>query len=207
MLSPTIYCSTACFPAKTVKMPQLQFSKNSPSLNTSLSINNNVTDDKLCGSTNCANCENRQRRSLPQVHSYSSFCTVNLSSRRHFLIAIWSSCPDECTCPECNLYFEACHNSWTPPPAVKKWKIAAKFNHISSSASSSTDIDLVDFSTPLQVPSSVPSSASVCKPQPVITPWAREYIRLGLGRSQWTSQIRDGERRKARQEEEDKLKH
>ena len=89
-----------------------------------LITNSNVRSIKLYGSVNCANCENRQRHPLPLIQS-THRCAINLSSRRHFHTVMWASCSDECTCPECTLYFEVCYNSWTTPPELKKGRTTA----------------------------------------------------------------------------------
>ena len=66
---------------------------------------------------------------------------------------MWSSCPVNCECINCNLYFDVCCNPPTPTQKIKTRKIAAKFFNMLSSPSLSADVDLVSSSTNLHAPS------------------------------------------------------
>ena len=65
---------------------------------------------------------------------------------------MWSSCPVNCECINCNLYFDICCNPPTPTQKIKTRKIAAKFFNMLSSPSLSADVDLVSSSTKLHAP-------------------------------------------------------
>jgi len=99
-------------------------------------------------------CELRKRATL--LISANSLALVILHSRLAVAIltfTMWSSCPVNCECINCNLYFDVCCYPPTPTQKIKTWKIAAKFFNMLSSPSLSADVDLVSSSTNLHAPS------------------------------------------------------
>ena len=88
--------------------------------------------------------------------SANTLALVILHSRLAVAIltfTMWSSCPVNCECINCNLYFDVCCNLPTPTQTIKTRKIAAKFFNMLSSPSLSADVDLVSSSTNLHAPS------------------------------------------------------
>ena len=96
------------------------------------------------------------RKLIRTHHSAQSTCRPAAI----LIFTMWSSCPVECECTNCNLYFDVCCNSLTPPPKIKTWKIAPEFVNMPSSTSSSI-VDLVNFSTSLHAKSPVPMADDV----------------------------------------------
>ena len=114
-------------------------------------------------------CELRKRATLLifansfalfiRLFTFQSTCPVAILT-----FTMWSHCPVECECTDCNLYSDVFCKLLTPPKPVKKRKIAAKFINVLSSNSSYTYVNLVEFASDLHAPSTMSASAIVEKP-------------------------------------------
>ena len=114
-------------------------------------------------------CELRKRATLLifansfalfiRLFTFQSTCPVAILT-----FTMWSHCPVECECTDCNLYFDVFCKLLSPPKPVKKHKIAAMFINVLSSNSSFTDVNLVEFVSDLYAPSTMSASAVVEKP-------------------------------------------